>query len=433
MALGGGRFTTMNKILPGSYINVITNQAESFGLESGVVAFPWCMNWGPDAAITEITADDFVGKCFEKLGYEPADAAMLPLKELFTGGATKVLIYNLNTGVKASNTYATAKYKGTKGNSITIKIANDVDDVTKFDVSTIVDSIVRETQIVQTSASLVDNDWVVFDKTVTLAVTSGTPLTGGTNGTVTGTQHAAALTAFEQKFFNVLACDSTDPDTAALYVAYVRRMRESMGKDFQLVIYNNAADYEGVINVGTQVSDTGARISSLVYWVAGKSASRALGKSNTNALYDGSYTPVCTETQTQLENAIKAGKFMFHLVGDDVRVLMDINSLVTFTTEKSSIMANNEVIRVTDYLNNMIASLFNTRYIGNVINNDTGRAHLRQDIAAIQDDLVNAGAIEYDGGDLTVTLGPQKGDVVISDLITVYAAMVRLYMTITVQ
>ena len=431
MALGGGRFTTMNKILPGSYINVVTKASEGFGLATGIVAFPWQMSWGADAAITEITADDFVGKCFEKLGYENTDAAVLPLAEIFTGGAKRILIYNLNNGVKASNTFATAVYKGTRGNDIKIKIASNVDDNTKYDVTTIVDNIDRETQTVTNAAALVDNSWVVFDKTATLSVTAGLALTGGTNGTTTGTEHTAALAALEQKYFNVLICDSTDSATKAVYAAYVSRMRESMGKDFQLVIYNHAADYEGVINVVTAVSDAAA--SSLVYWVAGKSASRAFGKSNTNAVYDGSYTPVCNETQSQLEEAILEGKFIFHMVGDDVRVLMDINSLVTYTETKSKIMANNEVIRVTDYLNNAIADLFNTRYIGNVINNETGRAHLRQDIASIQDELVNAGAIEYDGADLTVALGPEKGDVVVSDVITVNAAMVRLYMTITVQ
>lgn len=433
MALGGGRFTSMNKILPGTYINVITNSSENYGIESGVVAIPLCLNWGPQASIIEITSDDFTGKCFEKLGYENSAAAMQPLRELFKGGATKVLIYNLNNGAKATNTYATAVYAGTRGNDIKIKIANNVDDITKFDVVTIVDDIDRETQTVTAATALKDNEWVEFDTTATLAVTAGLPLTGGTNGTITGTQHSAALAALEQKFFNVLVCDVVNSTAVNIYVAYVKRMRDAMGKDFQLVVYNTEADYEGVINVATTVSDAGAIASALVYWVAGMSASCALGKSNTNALYTGEFTPVCNETQTQLENAIKAGKFIFHLVGDDTRVLMDINSLVTFTEDKSSVMAKNEVIRVTDYLNNSIANIFNSKYIGKVINNETSRAHLRQDIAAIQDELARIGAISYNGEDLTVALGPDKGDVVINDVITVNAAMVRLYMTIVVQ
>lgn len=433
MALGGGKFTTMNKILPGTYFNVITMTSENYGIESGVVAFPYCLSWGKKGAVTEITSEDFATKCFEKLGYDVSAASMLPFREIFKGGATKVLIYNLNNGVKASNTFATAKYEGVRGNDIKIKISNDIDDITKLDVVTIVDNIDRETQIVANASELVDNEWVVFDKTVTLETTAGTPLSGGTNGTVTGSQHLAAQMALEQKFFNVLICDSSDPTTVALYNAYVKRLRDAMGKDFQLVLYNNAADYEGVINVVTAAGDTGVSSPALVYWVGGKSASRSLGKSNTNARYDGELTPVCTETQTQLEAAIEAGKFIFHTVGDDFRVLMDINSLVTFTEEKNSIMAKNEVIRVTDYMNNSIANLFNSKYIGNVINSDTGRAHLRQDIAAILDELANIGAISYEGSDLTVGLGPDKGDVVIEALITINAAMVRLYMTARVQ
>lgn len=433
MALGGGRFTTMNKVLPGTYINVVTNTSESLGLESGIVAIPLCLNWGPDATVVSITAEEWLAGPWTKLGYMADADELKAIREIFAGGASRVLVYNLNVGAKADGTFATAKYKGTRGNSIKIKVAPNVDDPTYFDVTTIVDNMDQEVQKVLSAADLVGNDWVDWKASASLEEMAATALTGGTNGTITGTQYAAALAALEQKYFNVLICDSVDSTTVNLFVAYVTRMRETMGKDFQLVAYNKAADYEGVINVGTAVSDTGASAASLVYWVGGKCAACSMGKSITNTVYDGEFTPVCTETQAQLEAAIGDGKFMFHQVGDDIRVLMDINSLVTFTEDKSSMMAKNEIIRVTDYLNNAIAQLFNTRYIGKVLNNDTGRAHLKQDIASIQDALVQIGVVEYDNADLVVSLGSDKGDVVISDLITVNAAMVRLYMTIAIS
>ena len=433
MALGGGKFTTMNKVLPGTYINVTAKPSEAFGLESGIVAVPFCLNWMADAAIIEITAEEWLGECWRKLGYENDAAALRPIREIFTAGATKVIVYNTNNGTKASNTYATAKYKGTRGNDIKIKIETNVDDNTKLDVSTLVDNMVYDVQTVAAASGLVANDWVTFDTAAELSATVTAALSGGTNGTITGTQHTEALAALEQKYFNVLVCDSTDSSTVNLYTSYVERMRDYMGKDFQLVAYNKAADYEGAVNVGTTVSDAGAAASSLVYWVGGKSAACRLGKSLTNVPYDGEYTPVCTETQSQLETAINDGKFMFHLVGGEPRVLMDINSLTTTTEDKSSLMKKNEIIRLTDYLNNMIADLFNTRYIGKVINSDNGRAHLKQDIASIQDDLMQAGIIEYSGSDLIVAQGKDKGDVVITDTITVNAAMVRLYMTIALN
>ena len=431
MALGGGKFTSMTKVLPGTYINVTAESVFNSELESGIVALPFCLNWGPDAKIIELSAADWAASCWDILGYSPDAAVLLPIREIFTAGATKVILYNLNCGAKASGTYATAKYKGTRGNSIKIKIAVNVDDNTKWDVTTIVDNMDQDIQTVASAAGLVSNQWVDFNTSATLAETAATSLSGGTNGTVTGTQHAAAMAALEQKYFNVLICNSTDSTTQNLYISYTIRMRDNVGKDFQTVVYNKAADYEGVINVVTAVSEAEAQ--AMVYWTGGKSAACALGKSLTNVKYDGEYTPVCTETQSQLEDAINAGKFIFHTVGDDIRVLMDINSLVSFTAEKGSLMAKNEIIRVTDYLNNNIAVLFNTRYIGKVLNNETGRAHLRQDIASIQDRLVMLGAVEYDGKDLTVSKGPDKGDVIINDPIVINTAMVRLYMTIAVS
>lgn len=431
MALGGGKFTSMTKVLPGTYINVTAESVFNSELESGIVALPFCLNWGPDAKIIELSAADWAASCWDILGYSPDAAVLLPIREIFTAGASKVILYNLNCGAKATGTYATAKYKGTRGNSIKIKVAANVDDNTKWDVTTIVDNMDQDVQTVASAAGLVNNQWVDFNTSATLTTTAATALTGGSNGTVTGTQHSAALAALEQKYFNVLICDAADGSTQNLYTAYTARMRDSIGKDFQTVVYNKAADYEGVINVVTAVSE--AATQGMVYWTGGKCAACALGKSLTNAKYDGEYTPVCSETQAQLEAAIEAGKFIFHMVGDDVRILMDINSLVSFTAEKGSLMAKNEVIRVTDYLNNNIAVLFNTRYIGKVLNNETGRAHLRQDIAAIQDRLVAIGAVEYDGKDLTVSKGPDKGDVVIVDPITINTAMVRLYMTIAVN
>lgn len=431
MALGGGKFTVMNKVLPGTYINVTSEAAAGLGLQNGIVAIPFCLNWKADAAIIELTAEDWQTDCWNKLGYNPLDNALKQIREIFTAGASKVLIYNLNCGAKAANSYAEALYKGTRGNDIKIKITVNVDDATKFDVSTLVDNTVYDTQTVAAAAGLEDNDWVAFDKTATLVATASSALTGGTNGTVTGTEHSAALAALEQKYFNVLICDAVTAATQNLYIAYTKRMRDDLGKEFQCVVYSNAADYEGVINVVTTVSDGAA--SALVYWVGGKCAACGLGKALTNTRYDGEYTPVCTETQTQLEDAIKAGKFIFHMVGDEVRILLDINSLVTYTDEKSALHSKNEIIRATDWLSNEIANLFNTRYIGKVLNNENGRAHLRQDIAMIQDQLVQIGAIEYDGADLTVAQGSDKGDVIIRDNIVINAVMIRLYMTIALS
>ena len=45
-------------------------------------------------------------------------------------------------------------------------------------------------------------------------------------------------------------------------------------------------------------------------------------------------------TKTELENAIKTGKLVFHKVGDDIRLLVDINSLVEYSMEERKVINN---------------------------------------------------------------------------------------------
>ena len=77
-----------------------------------------------------------------------------------------------------------------------------------------------------------------------------------------------------------------------------------------------------------------------------------------------------------MKKAIEDGKFTFHNVGTDVRVLSDINSLVTVSDTKGDIFKENQTIRVIDQIANDIADIFNTRYIGVVPNDNSGRISL---------------------------------------------------------
>lgn len=92
--------------------------------------------------------------------------------------------YRLNSGVKAANDYATAKYSGIRGNDLKVIIQKNVDDNSKFDVSLYLGTAQIDNQTVASAADLLDNDFVVWKKNATLAVTVGVALTGGTNGTV---------------------------------------------------------------------------------------------------------------------------------------------------------------------------------------------------------------------------------------------------------
>lgn len=341
--LGGGVFVTQNKILPGSYVNIVNaSRANSTVGERGAVAIALALNFAPNTVI-ELTKADFATNSKELLGKDYTDKALTPLREIFCN-ANKAYVYDLG------------------GES---------------DVS-------------------------------------------------------EALTALESYDFNVL-CAYTDEPTQ--YVTAVKAWRDENGKKCQLVVYNQTKpDYEGIINVVSTVADDGVDAFALVAWVAGAEASCALNASCTNMLYNGEYTILCDKGQKDLEACITAGQIAFHKVYGEVRLLEDINSLITVTDEKGEDFKYNQTIRVIDQIANDIAKLFNTKYLGKIANNEQGRGALWCDIISHHRNLESIGAIEnFDSTLVTVAQGNTKKSVVVNDVVTVTNAMAQLYMTIVVQ
>lgn len=434
MALGGGVFTTQNKKLPGAYINFVSAARATASLsERGFVAMPLVLDWGAEGAFT-VTHEDFIRNCQKLFGYDYTHEKMKGLRDLFKNALT-LYVYRLNKGVKASNDYGTAKYAGIRGNDIKIIITANVDDGSLFDVKTYLGTALMDSQTVKEAKDLVANDYVVFKSDATLALTAATPMSGGTNGdAVTGQEWQDALAAFEKYSFNVLGCVSTTETVKALCIEYTKRMREEVGVKFQCVVYKKAAGHEGVISVENKLAGETTESANLVYWVTGAMAGCKVNKSCTNKLYDGDFAVDVNYTQTQLENALDAGKLIFHQVGDDVRVLEDINTLVNTTEEKGDDFKNNQTIRVIDQIGNDIAVMFNTKYLGVIPNDAAGRISLWNDIVKHHQELQTIRAIEdFEPENVVVSQGNTKKAVVVDDAVIPVNAMAQLYMTCVVS
>ena len=431
MALGGGNFLTQNKVIPGTYINFIsTRSGIVVNAERGVVGMGLELNWGPDGKIFAITAEEFAKNSLEILGYSYGSDELKGFRDVFKN-ATKLYAYRLNGGgAKASNTYAEALYSGSRGNDIKIVIKANVDDASRFDVSTYLNTSLVDVQTVKTAKELVANKFVKFKEGANLAVTAGSNLTGGTNGTARNESHQTFLNKMESyPDVNVIAyidhaigSQVNGEVTKGLYLSYAKRMRDEVGNKLQVVMYNYKGDSEACINVKNS--------SDLVYWVAGLEAAAGINKSVTNVLYDGEYDIPTEYTQLELEDAIKNGEFALHKVGENVRVLVDINSLVTLTEQKGDVFKANQTIRVIDYIADNISSIFNEKYVGKVPNDDAGRISLKNDIRVIFKYLESVRAIEEFGDDdISVAKGEERKSVVISTNVTVIGAMEKLYMT----
>lgn len=370
------------------------------------------------AEAKELKSNDFVD-------FISAATLMITAGSKLTGGT--------NGGIKASNDCAVAVTPGTAGNNFKISITANADDTSKFDVKTLEGENVRDTQTVSEAKELVANKYVGFITTAELTV-GEYPLTGGNdNLVITGNDYQMFLDKIEKYNFNTLGCLSKNKVIQSLFVSFTKRMRDEIGAKFQTVLYDYEADYEGIINIKNNVIDEGTEGSELVYWTTGASAACAVNRSNTNKTYDGEYTVFVDYKQSELKTFVKEGYFVFHKVGDEVRVLTDINSFVSVTKYKNKDFQANQVIRVLDQIGNDIAILFNSQYIGKIQNNPAGRIAFWNDIVDYNKELEKIEALtDVVADDVKVQKGKDKKSVMVVNRVTPVCAMEKLYMTVMV-
>ena len=440
MSLGGGTWLVQNKVLPGAYINFVSLQKANATLsDRGVVALPIELDWGTDDVLF-MTNDEFQTDSFKKLGYAYTDDKLKGLRDLFIN-AKEVYFIRLNTGGtkasaknESSEKLIEAAYTGVRGNDLKVVVEADVDIAGNFVFSTYLAGVLVDTQSVSTVADLEDNGYVVFSDKLPLSANAGYVLTGGTNGTTDGLSHQNALDRMEQLSFNTTAYIGKEETIQRLYATYTKRMRDEVGAKFQCVLYNFKGDYEGIINVKNSVTDKGANEYDLLYWVLGAEAGCAINKDLTNSVYDGEYTVKADYTQTELKQAIKAGELTFHKVGDDVRVLDDINSFTSWTVEKNQDFCSNQTIRVIDNWANDVALIFNQRYLGKIQNDKLGRIAFKNELVDYAMQLQDIRAIENvdEENDFTVLEGKTKNDVLVYAMLQIVGVMKKLYMQVTI-
>lgn len=445
MPVGGGTFTVQNKTLPGAYINFVSlGSTVQMGLR-GIAALSLELSWGPEGKVFSVTSGDFNRIALSLLGYDPTASELLLVREALKRAQT-LLIYRVNGGgekasVSVGGMTVAAVCGGTRGNSIRVAVLQNVDEEENVDVVTYLDALEVDRQTVPKSggaAALTPNAYVSFGAADTLTAAAATALTGGSNGTVNGAAHTAALNAFEVESFNVIGYPGDDDSVKALYAAYVKRLRDDEGKKVTGVLYDYKADYIGLINVkngviladGTVVSGEKA-----VAWVTGASAGAEVNESLTNDDYDDAVDVDVKYTKSQFEAAIKSGEFVFYSDYGKARVLTDINSLTTYGGgNMTEDWTSNRVIRVLDGWANDVARIFGDSYIGRVTNSDTGRQLFKADLVSLGLQYQSIDAISnFQSEDITVQQGTGKRDVAVDCMLKPNDSMEKLYMTVTVS
>ncbi|MBC1532056.1 phage tail sheath protein [Listeria seeligeri] len=451
--VSGGTFNTgVEKIRPGIYTNFKSAAVERTKAgERGTVALPLSASWGAAKEFVEINKVEDVEK---KLGLDLSHPSFLLLREAMKLAKT-VLVYRLNDGSKSTATLATdiiatAKYGGKVGNSITIKVDENVVDSTKKDVTTYLNEVAVDRQVVSVASDLINSNYVTFETTDTseLQNTAGTTLVGGTDQEVTNLDYTQFLVSAEGEYFDTIAFPVSSDDMAlkTSFVSFVKRMRDEQGVKIKGVVANMPADYEGIINVrnGVTLQDgTVLESHQVVAWVAGADASASMLKSNTFVKYEGAIDATPRLANDETEEALQNGEFVLTFDARDkaVYVEQDINSLITFTKEKSTKFRKNKISRILDGINNdtrrNIMDAIKERKDANtdIPADDNGVQYILSMQTAYLNELQSSGAIaNFDStADITVTLNENVDGFIVNQSIEPVDSGEKFYFTTEVK
>ena len=445
--MAGGTWSSQNKVRPGVYIRFTSSRGLDLNVgERGVVTICEPMSWGPVGVVQTVEpGDDMRPYC----GYDITAPQARFLNEIFKGtnrtsAPYRLYLYRPTASGSAEATAttgvltATAKYPGVRGNDITIVITEDVDDEGSFTVSTVVDNVIQDEQTAETVAELVANDWVTWSGTGALAATVGAPLTGGADGTVASSAYSAYLTAIEPYKFDVMIYDGTDTTVQDAMVAFVKRLADENGQYSQLCAANlTNPDSRYVINVcsGATLNDgTELTAAQTCWWAGGAEAGAQYNESLTYASYPGAIACSPVMTNSQYIDAINAGKLVLFADDNVVKVETDINSLVTYTTDITSIYRKNRVMRLCNTIANDVYQQFSDGYIGVVNNNEQGRAMFQSAIVGYLLDIqANQGIQNFEPEDVEVLPGDDIDAIVVNIVIQAVDAVEKIYMTIEVN
>ncbi|OQB15713.1 MAG: Phage tail sheath protein [Firmicutes bacterium ADurb.Bin193] len=440
--MAGGTFTTKNKKRPGAYINFKAVIKSLFGVsDRGIATMPLVLPWGEEDTIIPVTSEDLVsGKSLSKIGLTAADGNIFLnecLKHCF-----KLLVYKINSGgTKATATSGaltvTAKCFGTLGNSLKVVIKANAG---AFDVLTYLNGDLKDKQSkVSTVAELSANDWVNFSGEGALEAAAGIILAGGEDGEVQTTGFSSYFAKVKNETFNVMGIPFTTPDVGEATEIFIRDLRENAGKKVQAVLSGYDSDYEGIIKVkstqGYKVADKTIDSTGLVAFVTGITAGAEVNESNTYREVTGA-TEIIGELSedSDIDEALENGWFILTRRSDGVIVCeQDINSLHTFTPERTSDFSKNRVLRVLDEIGNTCKNVFEKSYIGKVTNNDIGRSLFKSDIIAYFKTLQGISAIsDFSAEDIEVIPGDGVDSIVVNLGAKPADSMEKLYMTVTV-
>lgn len=448
----GGTFLVQNKVRPGAYINFVAKPQSLMNVsDRGIATLAIPMSWGPEGEVIDILSSDLTdGASIAKIGYSATDVESLIFR-ICLQNCYRLKAWRLDTGgEKATATIGTgetalkptAKYAGICGNDIKIVIVKDDESGSTYTVETLYKGVRKDIQSKLTSpTALQDNDFVDWNVTSTtvFTATAATSLTGGTNGEVTeSTAYTPYWAKMKTETWNTMGLLSEDATVKTAFCEYIKDLRENEGVKVQGCVYDKATyDYEGIISSSQGYKTEAEEISKVnfVAWVTGATAGAEINESNTHKTVQDAVEIIGELTNTEIIDALNAGQFIISKTrSGTILVEKDINTLHTFTTDRSYDFSKNRVIRVLDECGNTVGTTWDESYCGKLDNDADGRNIYKADLISYGNTLQGIHAITNFLGadDIEVLPGEAVDAVVVNWPIQPVDSMEKLYMTFTV-
>lgn len=450
--MAGGNWSLTNQpVLPGLYMNFVG--AAERAVESGargVVIAPVKAHWGPVGKFVEVASESAIHELFSSSEADGA-TAFTTLYLSLLGGPKKLLAYRLadssaseaevtlknNLSEPENVVVLKAKYTGQRGNDFKVTVQPSLAVVGQKELKLYEGNKLLRTipigagtaeQVVAAINEDSANKWIVAEKVGdgTLADVAGAAFTGGNSGIsgITNADYIAATEVFETQDFHVLTLDGvSDASLRTSVVAWVKRVREE-GKGIMAVfggtkaddtssdavsksiVRSVAADFEGIVNVGTgaKMNDKEYSSAQVAAWVAGLIAGQTLKESTTYA--PAPFDDVTRRwTRSEQEEGVRNGVFLLVHDGRKVKVLRGVNTLITTRDGLNKGWRKIRKIRVIDQINSDLQKLAEDHYIGKVNNTAEGRLALIAAGKQYLQTLASESVIEATGFD--VALDPQ--------------------------
>lgn len=187
--------------------------------------------------------------------------------------------------------------------------------------------------------------------------------------------YSAVLKKLKDLKWNYLTIpELTSADTTTVS-AWIKQYRDDERKTFKAVLADCKGDHEGIINFTTEnilSTITGLKHNAAEYCarIAGVLAGLSLARSSTYYVLDDISE---ADTPDDPDERIDAGELVIIFDGKKYKIGRGVNSLTTFTTEKTDDVRFIKIVEGMDLYMDDIRETYEEHYVGRVINDYDGK------------------------------------------------------------